>query len=65
MNFVILRAIFFKISAVQAIAESPTVEYRDGFVRKREDWDQFLASEARFRQDGSDGNDSKYLLIDR
>lgn len=35
----------------EAIAESPSVEYRDGFVRKRDDWDQYLASEASFRGD--------------
>ena len=47
----------------QAIAESPTVEYRDGFVRKRDDWDQYLASEAKFRQEGSESQDSKILLF--
>ncbi|KAL5269455.1 hypothetical protein ACHWQZ_G003065 [Mnemiopsis leidyi] len=41
----------------EAIAESPTVEYRDGFVRKRDDWDQYLASEAKFRQEGGEGQE--------
>ena len=45
---------FYSRYCVQAIAESPSVEYRDGFVRKREDWDQYLASEANFTQDDND-----------
>ena len=46
----------YKIVKFQAIAESPEVEYRDGFVRKRENWNEYLASEAKFAENSPDGS---------
>lgn len=44
----------------QSIAECPDVEYKDGFLRKRDDWPDFLASETSFGEGegGSPGRPS-------
>lgn len=49
----------------QSIAECPDVEYKDGFLRKRDDWPDFLASETSFGEGegGSPGRPSKYRSL--
>ena len=47
---------------LQAIAESPSVEYRDGFVRKRDDWREYLASEASFMDANSPPDKSECIF---